>query len=81
MEQIRTIRSRDVRDDFYKPHFQESAAEIVRTIIENVRRWGDDAVTEYSAAFDKITPASLRIPAEATQAALANLQANEPALY
>lgn len=51
----------------------DQALEAVRPIIEDVKQRGADAVLDAGERFDGVRPASLRVPAEALKAALAEL--------
>ena len=52
-----------------------AAVEQVRPVVEAVRDRGEQAVREATLRFDGVEPASLRVPAEALAAALAQLDA------
>lgn len=65
---------RDYRGSVPRADFDvNEALAVVRPICDDVRDRGDDAVLDYGERFDKIRPASLRVPAEAIAEALANL--------
>ena len=51
----------------------ESAVDVVRPVVEDVRTRGGAAVREATERFDGVTPESLRVPAAALAAALADL--------
>jgi histidinol dehydrogenase len=51
----------------------EAAVDLVRPICDDVRRRGDDAVREVTARFDQVTLDRVRVPREAVQQALEDL--------
>lgn len=51
----------------------EVALEVVRPICEAVRERGVEAILEFSERFDQVSPPNLRVPAEALERALAEL--------
>lgn len=51
----------------------ESVLETVRPIVDDVRDRGSEAVLEWGARLDGVRPPSLRVPQEALDSALANL--------
>ncbi|MDP3967297.1 MAG: histidinol dehydrogenase [Nocardioides sp.] len=51
----------------------DAALDVVRPICDAVRDRGVDAIQEFSQKFDGVTPPDLRVPAEALQRALAEL--------
>jgi len=51
----------------------DAALEAVRPIVESVRQRGVEAVLEVSERFDKVRPASVRVPVAEIEKALANL--------
>ncbi|MDR3284603.1 MAG: histidinol dehydrogenase [Treponema sp.] len=81
MELIRIIRAKDIHGEFYAPRAAAQVTESVKSIIGSVKQWGDSAVAEYSVAFDKIAPASLRVAPADIDAAGAALKTEQPALY
>jgi histidinol dehydrogenase len=81
MELIRIIRSKDIQEPFYAPRPFGPATEVVKSVINNVKQWGDSALGEYNIAFDKMSPASLQVAAEDIKAAGEKMKAEQGELY
>jgi histidinol dehydrogenase len=58
-----------------------AAVDVVRPICDGVAERGADALREYSERFDHVVPEHFRVPAEALQAAVDNLDADVRAAF
>ena len=66
----------DLRSAVPRADFDVDAAlDVVRPICDAVRDRGEEAVAEFSQRFDRVTPPSLRVPAEVLARSLAELDA------
>lgn len=59
----------------------EHAVDVVRPIIEGVRRRGSEALAEYAERFDHVVPPSFRVPADLLRRSAAELDAGVRAAF
>ena len=78
---LKTIRVSDIGEEFFASRTSEVTTDMVRNIIDNVRKWGDESLFEYSASFDKIAPSTLRIADEDIREAAVQVKQEKPELY
>ena len=78
---IKIQKAAEVEPAFFAGRDFGSSMDVVRTVLEDVRRRGDEALKEYSAKFDVAAPASFEIPQGELKACADRMKKEKPDLY
>lgn len=78
---IRIQRASEVEADFFSPRDFEATSDVVRQILADVSKRGDEALREYGEKFDVAVPANFEISHEDLKACAEKLQRENPKLY
>ncbi len=71
----------ELNDDFFNGRDFGGSIDIVKDVLVDVKKRGDEALSEYGAKFDVSAPATLEIPQSELKAAAEKMQKNNPDLY
>ena len=71
----------ELSDDFFNGRDFGGSIDIVKDVLVDVKKRGDEALKEYGARFDVSAPATLEIPQSELKAAAEKMQKENPDLY
>lgn len=71
----------ELSDDFFNGRDFGGSIDIVKDVLVDVKKRGDEALKEYGARFDVSAPAALEIPQSELKAAAEKMQKENPDLY
>ncbi len=72
---------KDIDNDFFDGRDFGSSIDIVKDVLVDVKKRGDEALFEYGKKFDVSAPKTLEIPSEELKAAAEKMKAENPKLY
>ena len=72
---------KDIDNDFFDGRDFGSSIDIVKDVLVDVKKRGDEALSEYGKKFDVSAPKTLEIPGEELKAAAEKMKAENPKLY
>lgn len=78
---IKIANYKDLSGDFFDGRDFGGSIDIVKDVLVDVKKRGDQALCEYGAKFDVSAPASLEIPQSELKAAAEKMQKENPDLY
>ena len=71
----------DVEDSFFDGRDFGGSIDVVKDVLSDVKKRGDDALFEYGAKFDVSSPSSLEIPSSELKNAAEKMKRENPKLY
>lgn len=78
---IEIVNYKDLPDDFFDGRDFGGSIDIVKDVLVDLKKRGDEALSEYGAKFDVSAPETLEIPQSELKAAAEKMQKENPKLY
>ena len=78
---IKILSYNEIEPEFFEGRDFGGSIDIVKDVLSDIKKRGDEALSEYGAKFDVSAPASLEIPQSELKAAAEKMQRENPDLY
>ena len=81
LRMIKIVKASELEKEFFEGRDFGSSIDVVKEVLSDVKKSGDQALREYGAKFDVSSPAAFEVPQEELKAAAEKMQKEKPDLY